>query len=95
MILVTYDISIESPGGNKRLRKIHTICQKYGRWVQNSVFECIINNTELFQLQLEISELIDERYDTVVYYNLGNNYQNKVTRIGKENGIDQTGDLFF
>ena len=43
MVLITYDVSTETEGGKRRLRKVAKKCQDYGQRVQNSVFECIID----------------------------------------------------
>ncbi|MCU7858441.1 MAG: CRISPR-associated endonuclease Cas2, partial [Candidatus Thiodiazotropha sp. (ex Lucinoma kastoroae)] len=40
LVLITYDVSVISDGGQKRLRQIAKTCLDYGMRVQNSVFEC-------------------------------------------------------
>ena len=39
LVLITYDVSFEDGGGEKRLRHIAKICLDYGIRVQYSVFE--------------------------------------------------------
>ena len=46
MVLITYDVNTETPAGKKRLRKVAKQCVNYGRRVQNSVFECILDNVK-------------------------------------------------
>ena len=41
-VLVTYEISTESPDGERRLRRVAKLCEGYGHRVQKSVFECIV-----------------------------------------------------
>ena len=43
LILVTYDVNTEDENGRARLRKVAKLCVKHGQRVQNSVFECILN----------------------------------------------------
>ena len=51
MVLITYDVNTETPAGKKRLRKVAKQCVNYGRRVQNSVFECILDNAQCIMLK--------------------------------------------
>lgn len=95
MVLVTYDIGTTSPGGVKRLQKVAKKCQSFGQRVQNSVFECLLDNTELVQLKHELTEIIDEEHDSLRFYILGNNYRSKVEHIGTKETIDLDDVLIF
>ena len=46
LVLVTYDVSTQDKAGRARLRKVAKECQNYGQRVQNSVFECIMDNAK-------------------------------------------------
>ena len=46
LVLITYDVNTETAAGRKRLRKVAKQCTNYGRRVQNSVFECILDNAQ-------------------------------------------------
>ena len=46
LVLITYDVNTETAAGKKRLRKVAKQCENYGRRVQNSVFECIVDNAQ-------------------------------------------------
>ena len=46
LVLITYDVNTETASGKKRLRKVAKECQNYGQRVQNSVFECIMDNAK-------------------------------------------------
>lgn len=54
----------------------------YGVRVQNSVFECNIDNAQYHQLMAELMTIIDTEGDSLRFYVLGNNYQNKTVHIG-------------
>lgn len=46
LVLITYDVNTETVSGKKRLRKVAKQCENYGRRVQNSVFECILDQAQ-------------------------------------------------
>ena len=93
MVLVTYDVSTETEGGKKRLRKVAKQCQNYGQRVQNSVFECILDPALLKQLQSKLEKIIDIEKDSIRYYYLGNQWRKRVEHIGAKPSIDLEGTL--
>ncbi|MFB6468301.1 CRISPR-associated endonuclease Cas2 [Cytobacillus sp. Hz8] len=95
LILITYDVSTSSIGGQKRLRKVAKVCQKYGQRVQNSVFECVVDSTQFASLKIELLEIIDKKQDSLRYYRLGNNYKTKVEHVGVKESIDVEGPLII
>ena len=82
LVLITYDVNTETAAGKKRLRKVAKQCVNYGRRVQNSVFECILDQAQAVALKAVLTELIDEEVDSLRFYYLGNKYQTKVEHIG-------------
>lgn len=87
LVLITYDVNTESSAGKTRLRKVAKQCENYGRRVQNSVVECILDQTQCIMLKAALSDIIDERVDSLRFYYLGNKYQTKVEHIGVDRGI--------
>ena len=87
LVLITYDVNTETASGKKRLRKVAKQCENYGRRVQNSVFECILDQAQSVMLKQILSDIIDENVDSLRFYYLGNKYQTKVEHIGIERGI--------
>lgn len=83
MVLITYDVNTESASGQKRLRKVAKICEKYGQRVQNSVFECLLDATQYIIVKNELKELINLEEDSLRFYRLGNNYKNQIDVEGK------------
>ncbi len=77
LVLITYDVNTETAAGKKRLRKVAKQCVNYGRRVQNSVFECILDNAQCIALKAILTEIIDEEVDSLRFYYLGNKYQTK------------------
>ena len=75
LVLITYDVNTETPEGKARLRKVAKQCVNYGRRVQNSVFECILDSAQCVKLKCELEELVDKQTDSLRFYYLGNNYK--------------------
>ena len=88
-------MNTEDKAGRKRLRKVAKHCLNYGLRVQNSVFECNVNQKEYVELQHVLSTEIDESKDSLRFYLLGNNYKNKITHIGAKPTFDVTEPLIF
>lgn len=87
LVLITYDVNTETAAGRKRLRKVAKQCTNYGRRVQNSVFECIVDNAQCVTLKTVLADIIDESVDSLRFYYLGNKYQTKVEHMGVDRGI--------
>lgn len=87
LVLITYDVNTETASGKKQLRKVAKQCENYGRRVQNSVFECILDQAQSVMLKQILSDIIDENVDSLRFYYLGNKYQTKVEHVGVERGI--------
>ena len=60
LVLITYDVNTETAAGKKRLRKVAKQCENYGRRVQNSVFECIVDNAQCVMLKALLNDIIAE-----------------------------------
>ncbi len=95
LVLITYDVNTETAAGKKRLRKVAKQCVNYGRRVQNSVFECILDSAQCAVLKAALTDMIDEEMDSLRFYYLGNKYQTKVEHIGVDRGIAQDQTLIL
>lgn len=95
LIVVAYDISVKDQKGAKRLARVAKICSRYGQRVQNSVFECLIDQLTFVKLKTELTKAIVEKTDSLRFYNLGDHYKNKVTHIGTKEVLDLTDGLIF
>lgn len=93
MVLITYDVSTESEGGKKRLRKVAKVCQNYGQRVQNSVFECILDPTIFKELKIKIEKIVDPEKDSLRYYYLGDHFRNRVEHFGAKPSVDLEGTI--
>uniref|UniRef100_UPI0028DCE154 CRISPR-associated endonuclease Cas2 n=1 Tax=uncultured Selenomonas sp. TaxID=159275 RepID=UPI0028DCE154 len=81
LILVTYDVNTETPAGRTRLRKVAKCCVRHGQRVQNSVFECVLDEAQFCALRHELTALIDQEKESLRFYNLGNKYAGKTQHV--------------
>ena len=93
MVLVTYDVETTTSSGARRLRKVAKECQNYGQRVQNSVFECVLTEAQFVVLKNRLSAIIDAERDSVRYYFMGNNWNNRIEMVGKVTSYDVTSEL--
>ena len=95
MVLITYDVNTETSAGRKRLRQVARKCVSHGQRVQNSVFECLLDAAQFAVFKSELTNLIDPDLDSLRFYQLGNNYKNKVELVGVHPLVEQDGLLMF
>lgn len=95
MVLITYDVNTETSAGRKRLRQVARKCVSHGQRVQNSVFECLLDAAQFAVFKSELTNLIDPDLDSLRFYQLGNNYKNKVEHVGVHPLVEQDGLLMF
>lgn len=95
LVLITYDVNTETASGRARLRKVAKKCEDFGRRVQNSVFECILDQAQTVKLKAMLTDIIDEDVDSLRFYYLGNQYKTKVDHVGVERGIAADQPLIF
>ncbi len=93
--MITYDVNTETTAGKARLRKVAKQCVNYGRRVQNSVFECILDNAQCVLLKAKLCDIIDEEVDSLRFYYLGNHYKTKVEHVGVDRGTAVDQPLIF
>jgi CRISPR-associated protein Cas2 len=87
-IVVSYDVPED-----KRRTKIHKILKSYGQWMQFSLFECDLTETEYVKLRSRLDKLINPEQDSIRFYSLCACCKDKVERIGGEQPRDES--VFF
>lgn len=92
-VIVTYDVSTISSGGQRRLRKIAKTCENYGQRVQNSVFECLVEPAQWTLFRSKLVDIIDEEKDSLRFYFLGKNWKKRVEHVGTKSGFDPQGPI--
>jgi len=88
LVLITYDVSTVTKEGRRRLRCVAKICENYGQRVQYSVFECKVDQSNLFLLREQLLKAIDEGEDSLRIYRLTDNPTTSVEEYGKNYSID-------
>jgi CRISPR-associated protein Cas2 len=95
MVLVTYDVSTADNTGERRLRRIAKACRNYGQRVQFSVFEIEVDPALWVLLRQQLIDIIDDKRDSLRFYQLGANWERRVEHIGAKASIDLKGPLVF
>ncbi len=94
-VLVAYDVNITSAGGDKRLRSVARTCLNHGKRVQNSVFECLVTESQYIALKNRLLDIIDKEEDSIRFYLLGSNWKRRVETIGKDYSFDFEEELII
>jgi CRISPR-associated protein Cas2 len=95
MVLVSYDVSTQDKAGARRLRQIAKACLNLGQRVQFSVFEIELEPARWVQLKAELTSIIEPTTDSLRFYYLGKNWQNKVEHVGAKAVLDLNAPLIF
>ncbi|MBQ9007937.1 MAG: CRISPR-associated endonuclease Cas2 [Clostridia bacterium] len=82
LVLIAYDINTTTAEGRFRLRTVSKLCERYGKRVQKSLFECSINAAEERLLEKELVRQIDPARDSLRIYLLGNHGFDKIVCLG-------------
>jgi len=69
-LLLAYDVATDTKDGVRRLRQVAKICESFGVRVQNSVFDLVIEPSELELLLHRLHDVIDQDEDGVRLYRL-------------------------
>lgn len=93
LILVSYDVSTETPAGRRRLRRVAKICLNYGQRVQKSVFECQVDQTRYEALERALLREIDLGEDNLRLYRLREPLEKNIKEYGKFRSVDFDGPL--
>jgi len=95
LVLITYDVSVVSKGGQRRLRRIAKTCLDYGSRVQNSVFECEVDPAQFTMLKNELLDIFDPEDDSLRFYFLGSKGRRKVEHHGAKPVPDMVRDALI
>jgi len=95
LVLITYDVSTETPEGQRRLRRVARVCQDHGQRVQKSVFECHVDAAQLVEMRHRLESVIEPSQDSLRYYFLGNNWRRRVEHVGATPSYDPQAPLII
>ena len=88
MVLITYDVSVATSAGRRRLSNISKTCLDYGMRVQYSVFECEVSPDKWVELKTRLLKIYDDAEDSLRFYRLGSNWKHKVEHYGVKESPD-------
>lgn len=94
-VLVVYDVATEDAAGRRRLRRVAHACEGYGQRVQQSVFECVLNDADLEVLTARLRAEIDATVDSIRIYRLREPLSQHLQTLGAEPTFDQRDPLVF
>jgi len=92
LVLITYDVSVITTEGRRRLRNIAKTCLDYGMRVQNSVFECEVEPAQMVDLKAKLMDIYDPDEDSLRFYYLGKKGRQKVEHVGAKPVVDIASD---
>lgn len=92
LVLITYDVSVVTSEGRRRLRNIAKTCLDYGMRVQNSVFECEVDASQFVMLKQALMDIYDSEEDSLRFYFLGKRGKQKVEHMGVKSVDDPLRD---
>jgi CRISPR-associated protein Cas2 len=82
--IAVYDVN------QKRVAKMLKTMRGYMHWVQNSVFEGKLTESQLLSLQKDIAEVMDEEEDSLIIYEMPEQWMDR-----KIIGVEKGGDSQF
>lgn len=77
-ILLVYDV------GEKRVGKVLRFLRKHLNWIQNSVFEGNVTESQLLKIKNGLRKIINEEEDSVIIFTVATNKWVKKEIVGKE-----------
>ena len=87
-MLISYDVSTETPAGRRRLRKVAQVCQDFGQRVQKSVFECSVNEAQFEEVVRRLLDIINKTEDSLRVYRLTEPKDKHVQVYGVDGTVD-------
>jgi CRISPR-associated protein Cas2 len=88
MVVVSYDVSVTTPAGRRRLRRVARLCESYGQRVQNSVFQCLLPSDKWVMVRATLLRIHEPDEDSLRFYFLGKNWRSRVEHHGAKSVVD-------
>lgn len=95
LVLITYDVSTLNKSGQRRLRRVAKICESFGLRVQNSVFECIVDQAQWVRIRSLLLKAYNNQEDSLRFYFLGKNWENRVEHHGTKETLNLEKDMLI
>jgi len=95
LVLITYDVSTLNKSGRRRLHRVAKICESFGLRVQNSVFECIVDQAQWVRLRNLLLNAYSKEEDSLRFYFLGKNWERRVEHHGTKETLNLEKDTLI
>ncbi len=67
-VIIVYDVNV------KRVNKVKKFLRQYLNWIQNSVFEGELTDSEYQRILYNLKNLIDEKEDSIIIFKFKHKY---------------------
>ena len=88
MVIVSYDVSVVTADGRRRLRRIARVCTDHSQRVQNSVFQCLVDLDQWVALRAKLLKIFDPDEDSLRFYFLGRSWKSRVEHHGTKTVLE-------
>lgn len=92
-VLVAYDVATVNKAGARRLRRVARACLDYGQRVQNSVFECRLDDRQWVLLRHRLLTEIHRDEDSLRFYFLDGD--TRIEHYGAGQPVDLEAPMIF
>ena len=82
MVIVSYDVSVVTQKGRRRLQRLARVCTDHGQRVQNSVFQCLLDPDQWVALRAKLLAIVNPQEDSLRFYFLGRNWKSRLEHYG-------------
>ncbi len=77
-VIIAYDVNVD------RVNRVKKFLRKYLHWIQNSLFEGELTESDLEEVRIGLNEIINKEEDMIVIYRLPSEKSMKREVIGTE-----------
>jgi len=95
LVIVAYDVNTQTKAGRRRLRRVAQACKSFGVRVQNSVFECLVDDTHSTRLKHLLLSEIDVEKDSLRLYYLDAKAKSNIEHFGCKKPMDLEDPFVF
>jgi CRISPR-associated protein Cas2 len=92
-LIIAYDVNTLTKEGRSRLRRVARVCEGYGQRVQESLFECRVNETQREKLRQRLTKIIEPAEDSLRVYQLRGGREGAVESLGLDRYVSFTDTL--
>jgi len=87
-VVVTYDVSTETPEGRGRLRRVAIECKNFGQRVQKSVFECRVSPMQYEEFIRRLLGIIEKKEDRLRIYRITEPKEKQIETYGVDGTVN-------